>query len=312
LGRRSENEALFLEAIHCRWSTAFFRGDIAGVLADGREGIRHYDRARHSGLSAEFGGHDAGVCAYTVLGTGLAQFGFPREAKEIIERGVALGEILENPNSLAFACMNAMTAYQIIGDRAAVCRLAQRMLEVGDKFNLPPQRSIAIFMAGWISASGDDLAGGLQVMEEEYSRVSIMGPLPPFYASLLAGVRLEAGQAAQALEPLDIMLKAVKEPGVGLFLPELYRLRAQCLLRLDPSNFEEAAGVLEAAIATAKQQQARTFWLRAAIDLSHAWTAKGAPENAVAQLREIVAIFTSDDEPAELATARQILSDHLS
>jgi class 3 adenylate cyclase/tetratricopeptide (TPR) repeat protein len=312
LGRRSENEALFLEAIHCRWSTAFFRGDIAGVLADGREGIRHYDRARHSGLSAEFGGHDAGVCAYTVLGTGLAQFGFPREAKEIIERGVALGEILENPNSLAFACMNAMTAYQIIGDRAAVCRLAERMLEVGDKFNLPPQRSIAIFMAGWISASGDDLAGGLQVMEEEYSRVSIMGPLPPFYASLLAGVRLEAGQAAQALEPLDIMLKAVKEPGVGLFLPELYRLRAQCLLRLDPSNFEEAADVLEAAIATAKQQQARTFWLRAAIDLSHVWTAKGAPENAVAQLREIVAIFTSDDEPAELATARQILSDHLS
>ncbi len=143
----------------------------------------------------------------------------PREAKESIDRGVALGEILENPNSLAFACMNAMTASQIIGDRAAVLRLAQRMLEVADKFNLPPQRSIATFMSGWATACGDDLDGGLQVMEEEFPRVSVMGPLPPFYASLLADVRLKAGQAARALEPLEMMLKTVKEPGVGVFLP---------------------------------------------------------------------------------------------
>ncbi len=46
LARRSGDEALFLEAIHCRWSTAFFRGDIARLLADGREGIRHYDPCR--------------------------------------------------------------------------------------------------------------------------------------------------------------------------------------------------------------------------------------------------------------------------
>lgn len=310
LGRRSQNDALLLEAIHCRWSTAFFRGDIAKVLADGREGIKHYDIERHSRLGAEFGGHDPGVCAYTVLASGLAQFGSPREAKESADLGVALGETLNNPSSLTFACMNAMTAYQIMGDRAAVLRLAQRMLEVADKFNLPPQRSIGTFMSGWIRASEDDLAGGLRVMDEEYPRVSVMGPLPPFYASLLATVRLEAGQVARGLEPLDMMLKSVKEPGVGVFLPEIYRLRAQCLLRLDPCNIDEAIRALEAAIATAKQQQARTFWLRAAIDISRAWTSKEAPEKGVEPLREIVGIFTGDDEPAELATARQILSDH--
>ena len=288
----------------------FFSGDIARVLADGREGIRLYDRARHSGLSAEFGGHDAGVCAYTVLGTELAQFGLSREAKETIERGVALGEILENPNSLAFACMNAMTASQIIGDRAAVLRLAQRMLEVADRFNLPPQRSIATFMAGWATACGSNLDSGLRAMEEEFPRVSVLGPLPPFYASLLATVRLEAEQAARAIEPLDMMLKTVKEPGVGVFLPELHRLRAQCLLRLDPSNFDEAIHEFETAIAIATRQQARTFWLRAATDLSLAWAAEGAPENGIAPLHEIVGIFSGEDEPAELATARQILSDH--
>jgi class 3 adenylate cyclase/tetratricopeptide (TPR) repeat protein len=308
LGRRSQNEALFLEAIHCRWSTAFFRGDIARLLADGREGIKHYDIERHSRLGAEFGGHDPGVCAYTVLGLGLAQFGSPREAKDNIVRGVALGETLKNPSSLTFACMNAMTAYQIMGDLGAVSRLAQQMMEVADKFNLPPQRSIATFMSGWLSAWGDDLAGGLQAMETEFPRVSIMGPLPPFYAGLLASIRLEAGQFARALDPLDMMLRTIKEPGVGFFLPEIHRLRAECLLRLDPSNFDEAVHEFELAIATAKQQQARVFWLRAAMGLSRASAAKGAPEQGVVQLRDVVCAFSGDDYPAELAIARQLLS----
>jgi class 3 adenylate cyclase/tetratricopeptide (TPR) repeat protein len=308
LGRQSQNEALFLEAIHCRWSTAFFRGDITRLLADGREGIKHYDIERHSRLGAEFGGHDPGVCAYTVYGLGLAQFGSPRQAKDNIDRGVALGETLKNPSSLTFACMNAMTAYQIIGDRGAVSRLAQRMMEVADKFNLPPQRSIATFMLGWISACGDDLAGGLQVMESEFQRVSIMGPLPPFYAGLLASVRIEAGQVARALEPLDMTLRTFKEPGVGFFLPEIHRLRAECLLRLDPANFDEAVREFELAIATAKQQQARVFWLRAAIGLSRAWAAKGSQPKGFAQLHEAAGAFSGDDDPAELAIARQILT----
>jgi len=310
LGRRSQNEGLLLEAIHCRWSTAFFRGDVARLLADSGEGIEHYDIERHSRLGAEFGGHDPGVCAYAVRGLGLAQLGSPREAKDSIDRGVALGERLNNPTSLTFACMNAMTAYQILGDRDAISRLARRMLEVADKFNLPPQRSIATFMSGWINATGRDLAGGLQVMETEFPRVSIMGPLPPFYAGLLAEVRLAAGQTTQALEPLDMILRTITEPGVGFFLPEIYRLRAECLLRLHPVNLDEAAGEFDVAITSAKQQQARVFWLRAAIGISRLWASRGVPEKGMSQLDEAACAFSGDDAPSELARARQILSGH--
>jgi predicted ATPase len=308
LGQRSGDEALLLEAIHCRWSTAFFRGDIERALADGREGVKHYDAERHGRLGAEFGGHDPGVCAHTVLGLALTQFGQIREAREVIDRGVALGEMLGNPTSLTFACMNAMTAYQIIGDRAVVRRLAARMTEIADKFNLPPQRSIATFMIGWLNACEGDLAGGLRVMESEFARVSMMGPLPPFYAGLLASVRLDDGQVERAFEPLDAILRTVKEPGVGFFLPEIYRLRAECLLRLVPEKFDDAAAVFETAIATAKQQQARTFELRAAIGLAQAWAVKGAPHKGSAPLGDIIGAFSEDGGPSELALGRQLLS----
>jgi class 3 adenylate cyclase/predicted ATPase len=310
LGQRSGDEALFLEAIHCRWATAFFRGDIARALADSREGIRHYDRERHSRLGAEFGGHDPGVCAHAVAGLALAQFGRPREAADNVERGLTLAQTLNQPSSLAHAIVNAMTVYQITGDRVAAGRLAQQLIELADRFNLPAPRSVATFLSGWASACGDGLTDGLKAMESEFARVSIMGPLPQHHAGLLASARLEGGQAARALELLDTTLSTVKEPGVGFFLPELHRLRGECLLRLDPRNFDHAAREIETAIATAEQQQARAFQLRAAISLARAWAATGSPEKGTAPLHKVVSAFGEDDDAPALGEARQILSGH--
>jgi class 3 adenylate cyclase/tetratricopeptide (TPR) repeat protein len=301
IGQRSKDEALLLEAIHCRWSTAFFRGDIARLLADGRDGIKKYDIERHRGLADEYGGHDPGVCACTVLGLGLAQYGLPREARQSIEKGVALGERLNSPSSLTFGCMNAMTAYQIVGDRAAVGRLSERVIGLADQFNLPPQKAIATFMSAWVRAVEGDVTGGLQVMEQEFPRVSMMGPLPSFYTALLASIRMANGDAAGALEPLEAILGAVKEPGVGVFIPEIHRLRGECLLRLRPANLDEAMRELQTAVATAGQQQARALQLRAAISLAR------ASEIGASPLREFVGTFSGDDVPPELAVALELL-----
>ena len=43
LAQRSGDSDLLLEAYHCRWSTAFFRGDVAATLEDSRAGGETYD-----------------------------------------------------------------------------------------------------------------------------------------------------------------------------------------------------------------------------------------------------------------------------
>ncbi len=63
LGQRIGDEDLRLEGIHCRWSTALFRGEIPLALEFTREGIARYDQPRHAHLAHEFAGHDPGVCA---------------------------------------------------------------------------------------------------------------------------------------------------------------------------------------------------------------------------------------------------------
>jgi class 3 adenylate cyclase/predicted ATPase len=308
IGRKSSDDALFFEALHCRWSTAFFRGDILQLIADGREGIQHYDSARHSRLSAEYGGHDPGVCAYTVLGIGLALYGHTRQARDIIDHGVSLGESLDHPSSQTFAYMNAITAYHIIGDLPLLAQMVERMTAIADKFNLPPQQSIATFVSGWLETSRGNIVDGLRIMEAEFPGVSRTGPLPPFYAALLAGVRLQSGQAAAAIEPLDAILPTIREPGVGFFLSEIYRLRGECLLRMGSSHFDSAITEFETALATAKRQHARTFALRAAISLARAQIEKGLSKEATTSLKDIVDGFDGDDVPPELAAARRLLS----
>ena len=310
LAQHSGDESLILEAIHCRWSTAFFRGDVLRTLSDGREGIRHYDPDRHGRLAAEFGGHDPGVCANTVAGLALAQMGRMSAAVAAVERALLLAGSLNHPNSLAFGYMNAMTTYQIIGDRPAVLRCTSLAIEIADRFNLPPQRSVGVFMTGWARAHGEGLADGLGAMEAEFARTAGIGPLPQYYACLLGSARLASGHAAGTLELLKPILDSVDEPGVGFYLPEVYRLRGECLLRLDPPRLDEAVDAFEAAIAAAKHQHALAFQLRAALSLARACDAAGAPEKGTIPLREAMALFDGNDDPPELAEARQLASSH--
>ena len=221
-----------------------------------------------------------------------------------------MSRTLNQPPSIAFAIMNALTTYQMIGDRNAIMRLVSQMMEVADKFDLPVQRSIASFMSAWAGAYGEELDAGLQAMESEFPRVSAMGPIPVYYAGLLAGVRLQAGQAARALELLDGVLKTVTEPGVGLYVPEIHRLRGECLLRLDTGDFDAAVREFETAIAAAKQQQSRAFQLAAAVSLTRAWAVADRPEKGMGPLQEIVHAFGEGDDPPQLALARAMLSAH--
>jgi hypothetical protein len=54
----------------------------------------------------------------------------------------------------------------------------------------------------------------------------------------------EAGRPADALGHLHRAIAGIDEAGVGIYLPEIYRLRGDCLLALDRSNKAEARAAL--------------------------------------------------------------------
>ena len=252
-----------LEAYHCRWSTAFFRGNVAATLDDCRIGIATYDIARHGRLGPAFGGHDPGVCAEVCGLMALQMAGDKADAEHAIARGLALAEALDHPNTLAHAFHNIGIGHQFAGDHDAVFTAASRAAALAQKFGLTPWRSSSLLQTAWATAVGAGIADAARLVDAEIASATASGPLPQYFIGLAAEVLLGAGRAADALAHLDRAIAGIDEPGVGFYLPEIYRLRGECLLALDRNNNNEARQAFVTARDIANRQGAVIFAHRA-------------------------------------------------
>ena len=268
LAQNSGDEEMLLEAYHCRWSTAFFRGDVADTLDDCRNGIALYDMDRHRHLGHAFGGHDPGVCGHAQCGNSRQLAGFPQEALQAFAQAIALGERLDHPNSLAHGLHNSGIGHQLGGDRAAVFAVAQRAAGLAEKFGLMPWRASSLVLAGWADATGSGIADAARLIDAEIDNATAVGPLPHYYLGLAAEVLLAAGRPADGLAHLERALAGIDEPGVGFYLPEIYRLRGACLLALDRDNKDKARSAFTTALDIARRQGAVILQRRAEDALS--------------------------------------------
>ena len=263
LAQRSGDGDLMLEAHHCRWSTAFFRGDVAATLKDCRIGSATYDIARHRHLGHAFGGHDPGVCAEVCGVMALQMAGDKTDAERAAARGLDLAEALDHPNTLAHALHNIAIGHQLASDRDAVYAAASRAAALAQKFGLTQWRANSLLQTAWATAVGAGIAEAARLVDAEIASATASGPLPQYFIGLAAEVLLGAGRAADALAHLDRAIAGIDEPGVGFYVPEIYRLRGECLLALDRSNSNEARQAFVTARDIANRQGAMIFAHRA-------------------------------------------------
>jgi class 3 adenylate cyclase/tetratricopeptide (TPR) repeat protein len=261
LAQRSGDSDLLLEAYHCRWSTAIFRGDLAAARDFGRLGAETYDMARHRHLGLAFGGHDPGVCAHVVSGLASSLSNGLHAAQGEAEKGIALAEALDHPFSLAHATYNAAMAYQIGGDRELTARTAERAVQLTDRYGFLPYRAGAIVLLAW--ARGAERVGGVEALDEEIERAAAAGPNVQYLLGIAGEVMLAAGRGERAMDLFERALGANEEPEVGYYLAEIWRLRGKCLLALDGANVKEATQAFVTAQTVARRQGATLLERRA-------------------------------------------------
>jgi class 3 adenylate cyclase/tetratricopeptide (TPR) repeat protein len=264
LAQRSGDGDLLLEAYHCRWSTAFFRGDIAVARKFGRIGVETYDMAQHRHLGPAYGGHDPGVCAHGILGLTAALSGEADLVRHETERSIALGEALDHPFSLVHGLYNAAMSHQLAGDRDLAGQMAERTIALADKYGFPPYRAGAALLLAWAGGAGAVSAE----LVEEIARTAAAGPNVQYLLGVAGELMLAIGQHDRAAALLDRALAANEEPDVGYYLAEIWRLRGNCLLALGCDRYDEARRALATACEIARRQGAVAFERRAAASLA--------------------------------------------
>jgi predicted ATPase len=139
---------------------------------------------------------------------------------------------------------------------------------LAERYGLPPWRASCLVLTGWATAIGSGVAGAARLIDAEIGNATAVGPLPQYYLGLAAEVLLVAGRPADGLAHLDRAIAGSDEPGIGVYMPEIYRLRGQCLLALSRNNKDEARANFSAALDIAKRQGAVILQRRAEAALS--------------------------------------------
>ena len=101
----------------------------------------------------------------------------------------------------------------------------------------------------------------------------------------------------------------VVKNGERVYEAKLHRLKGELLLSLPIDNQDEAKTCFQQALAIARQQQAKSWELRAAMSLSRLWQRQGKRDQARELLASVYGWFTEGFDTADLQDARVMLEE---
>lgn len=286
---------------------AFFRGEFSAAR-DGFDAASAWVRTKsYEAFVADYG-YDGGLYAYAYLLWCEALLGRPARALAICEELGALAAAHGTAYGKAIATGFAVNLAYELRDAAGVIAVTAHDIPVLTEQKLYLFLAAAMTTHGWAqSALGEPEAalasvlGGLALLDNIGVRA-----LHPFRYGQLAQVHLQRGAVADALAAVDEGLALSSELLDRMHVPELERLKGECKRR---SGQILAAEVhFRAALELAQECGARTYSLRAAIDLAALLAATDRRGGARAVLEPEAAAFTDGVEIADLRRARDLLA----
>jgi predicted ATPase len=129
----------------------------------------------------------------------------------------------------------------------------------------------------------------------------------PFFQGLLAEIEAQ-GDAAPALTRIEEALALAAETGEHWSDAFLHHLRGKILLKRHPANMTSAEDALLAAVAIAQRQKARSFELRAALDLARLYNSTSRAADAHPLLASALRGFSLTPEFPEIAETQALFS----
>ena len=118
----------------------------------------------------------------------------------------------------------------------------------------------------------------------------------------------KAGQVEEGLAALAETLAVVNRTGERFYEAEAHRLQGE-LLRMQGADLGEVEACFRQAIQVARQQQAKSWELRAVMSLCRLWQEQGKREEARQMLAEIYGWFTEGFDTPDLREARVLLEE---
>jgi class 3 adenylate cyclase/predicted ATPase len=311
VARNSEDAAFMLQAYHALWTTAEMSGDLSSASQHAEEGLRIYKTDEHAAQRYVFGGHDPAVCALGTIATVSWLMGYPDRAMLATERALTRARELNHPSTLTNCLANTICHYLLSRRNADLIEVVARELsEVANRYGFSMYSAFATIAEGWSMVEFERLEKGIAKLKQGLNELKATGRVAemPLFRTLLAEALFRSGAINAAL---DVTREGLNGKGREA-LPnqassEEYRMQGKLLQSFSGAPLHQAETWFNQALECARNQQARSLELRAAIDLARLHIEHGGNEAAVETLKPIYEQFTEGFDTTDLREAKALL-----
>ncbi|MBZ9701775.1 MULTISPECIES: AAA family ATPase [unclassified Mesorhizobium] len=253
-----------------------------------------------------FAGADQCLSTQEYLSDSLIISGFFDDAVEQKEKLIrTLGE-LDKPFDLAWCLLTQCEFFAIFGQYQQLLETATKIVEICERHGYVARRSSGLRWRGYARFHLGELDAGIDDVRESVVVWRGEGVVfhTPEKTCALCDLLVRAGRLQEASQMLDDVDTLVFDTDEASCLAECIRLRGQ--IAAGRGNLGGAASLFEAAIATARRQQARLFELRAATQLAPVLARQGSVE-AATRLQAVVHTFNTTYQIVDLIAAQRAL-----
>jgi predicted ATPase len=241
----------------------------------------------------------------------LWHLGYPDQALQRSQDALALAQEIEHPYSLVWALSWAAILHWHRHEPHATFEQLEAAMALATEHGFVQWAAQGTILGGRVLAEQGHVSEGMAQIQQGLAAYWATGSalLQPYFLALLSEAHQRAGQAEAGLTVLAEALRLVDHTGECWYQAELYRLKGELLLDLATEGYTEAALCMQQALALARQQQAQSLELRAAMSLARLWQQQGNADAAQQLLAEGYGRFTEGFDTADLQEAQGLLQE---
>jgi predicted ATPase len=238
--------------------------------------------------------------------------GYPDRARERVRDGLALAERLDDSFSLAYALVFASWVDQLQDNREGILENAKEAIRLATEKGFPYWLSIGKVMEGWGEAAGNPVHATVLSLRDRVENHRALGTnlFMPNFLALLGDAALRAGQTDACGAALDEAETFLERTGERWWNTEIHRLQGELLVARN-SDGAKAESRFQKALALARERDAKSFELRAAMSLARLWQRRGERNEGRELLAPMYDWFSEGFDTSDLKNAKALL-EHLS
>jgi predicted ATPase len=282
-------------------------GNIARGRAHLDYAIALYDPAEHRPLAMRFG-QDSKVSILTFRSLALWLLGYPQAALADVEHALKDSREIGQAPTL----MNALglTTWTLIhcGNYAAASIQLNEVVTLADEKGALLWKPLGMTNQGILFALAGKAASAVQMIASAIASRSTGSTLwAPMHLSYLAMAHAKLGQLPEAWRCTGSAMTAVETTREKWCEAEVHRIAGEIVLMSPPPDAAKAEAYFERALAVARQQQAKSWELRAAMSMARLWRDQGERQQAHDLLAPVYGWFTEGFDTLDLKEAKALL-----